>query len=178
MSTVEWELYCNVLFKHWLRPVRVGVNRTYLVLASSQAFYSSRPDSYNETQGLTGGPEAGKTLCSRALMATSSKCCLQWRGHAWSCCLPTSRACTARRRVLGWPDTIAVHREWAAGQRYTVVSYCDWLADRCCPIVVLLTSSPHVLLAFNVPLAACLTCTQYQLCHVASWKIRSRPDER
>jgi hypothetical protein len=30
--------------------------RTCLVLASVQVFYSLRPDSYNETQGPTGGP--------------------------------------------------------------------------------------------------------------------------
>jgi hypothetical protein len=41
-----------------------GVKRTCLVLASIRAFYSSRPDNYNETQGPTGGPRAGKTLCS------------------------------------------------------------------------------------------------------------------
>jgi hypothetical protein len=52
---------------------RVEVKRTCLVLASSRAFYSSRPSNYNETQGTTGGPGAGKTLCSRALMARSSK---------------------------------------------------------------------------------------------------------
>jgi hypothetical protein len=43
------------------------------VLVSVQVFYSSRPDSYNETLGPTGGPEEGKTLCHRALMARSSK---------------------------------------------------------------------------------------------------------
>jgi hypothetical protein len=54
-------------------PFRVGVKSTCLVLASTQTFYSSISDSYNETQDLTGGPGAGKILCSRALMARSSK---------------------------------------------------------------------------------------------------------
>jgi hypothetical protein len=34
---------------------RVGVKSTCLVLASTQTFYSSRSDSYNETQDPTGG---------------------------------------------------------------------------------------------------------------------------
>jgi hypothetical protein len=51
----------------------IEIQRTPLVLTSVWTFYSSRPDSYNETQGLTGGLGAGKTLCSRALMARSSR---------------------------------------------------------------------------------------------------------
>jgi hypothetical protein len=39
-----------------------------------------------------------------------------------SCRLATSCACAARRLV-------AVHREWAAVQRYTIVAYCEWPAD-------------------------------------------------
>jgi hypothetical protein len=35
---------------------RVGVEQTYLVLASTRTFYSSKSGSYNETQGSTGGP--------------------------------------------------------------------------------------------------------------------------
>jgi hypothetical protein len=35
--------------------------RTCLVLVSVQVFYSLRPNSYNETQGPTGGPGEGKS---------------------------------------------------------------------------------------------------------------------
>jgi hypothetical protein len=68
----EWELYYSVQFKRWLGSFRVGVP-SLLILAFSRAFYSSRAGSYNETQGPTGDPGAGKTLCSMALMARSSE---------------------------------------------------------------------------------------------------------
>jgi hypothetical protein len=35
-------------------------------VTSTRAFYSSRSGSYNESQGPTGGLEAGKTICCRA----------------------------------------------------------------------------------------------------------------
>jgi hypothetical protein len=41
-----------------------------------------------------------------------------------SCRLTTSRACAAWRQVVGPPDTIVVHHEWATGWRYTVAAYC------------------------------------------------------
>jgi hypothetical protein len=44
-----------------------------LEVASIQAFYSSRLDSYNESQDPTGGLKAGKTLCCRAPLVRSSK---------------------------------------------------------------------------------------------------------
>jgi hypothetical protein len=43
----EWELYCSMLFKRWLGSCLQESKRTCLVFA--RAFYSSRPDSYNET---------------------------------------------------------------------------------------------------------------------------------
>jgi hypothetical protein len=46
-----------------------------------------------------------------------------------SCRLATSRACATRCRVVGPPNTIAVHREWAVGQCYIVAAYCEWPAD-------------------------------------------------
>jgi hypothetical protein len=49
-------------------PKRV-YKRTCLLLISTRFFYSSRLGSYNETQDLTYGRGAGKTLCSRALTA-------------------------------------------------------------------------------------------------------------
>jgi hypothetical protein len=69
-------LYCCVCVRYSSRELnlrRVVVKQTCLVLASTWAFYSLRSGSYNETQGPTGGPGAGKTLCSRTLMARSSK---------------------------------------------------------------------------------------------------------
>jgi hypothetical protein len=62
-------LYCSVLFKRWVGSLRVGVEGTSLVLVSTRAFYSSRLDSYNETQGPTCDLKAGRILCSRTLMA-------------------------------------------------------------------------------------------------------------
>jgi hypothetical protein len=50
--------------------------------------------------------------------------------------------------------------------------------DQHCLVAVLQTPCPHVLLAYNVPPAACLACARYRPCHVASWKIRARPDGR
>jgi hypothetical protein len=41
-----------------------------------------------------------------------------------SCRLATSRACMAWRRVVGPLGTVAVHREWAAGRRYTITACC------------------------------------------------------
>jgi hypothetical protein len=80
------------------------------------------------------------------------------RVHAW-------------RRVVGPPDTVAVHREWAAGRCYTIVACYEWIADRRCLVAVVQTPCPHVLLAFNMPPAACLPCVQYRPCRVVSWKI-------
>jgi hypothetical protein len=40
------------------------------------AFYSSKPGSYNITQGLTGGLRVVRSLYSGALTVRSSKCCL------------------------------------------------------------------------------------------------------
>jgi hypothetical protein len=64
-----------VLFKRWffLSVALSDLPRACPVLVSTRAFYSSRSDSYNKTQGPTGGLGAGKTLCSRTLMARSSK---------------------------------------------------------------------------------------------------------
>jgi hypothetical protein len=95
-----------------------------------------------------------------------------------SCHLTMSRACVVRHRVVGPPDTIAIHREWAVGQRYTVAIHREWPADRRCHVLVLQTSCPHVLLVFNVLPAACLACARYRPCRVAFWKIHTRPDER
>jgi hypothetical protein len=39
-----------------------------------------------------------------------------------SCRLAMSRACVARSRVVGPPNTVAVHYEWEAGQRYTIMA--------------------------------------------------------
>jgi hypothetical protein len=44
-----------------------------LEVVSTRAFYSSRSDSYNESQGSIGGLGAGKTLCCRAPPAKSNK---------------------------------------------------------------------------------------------------------
>jgi hypothetical protein len=41
-------------------------------LASTRAFYSSSSDSYNESQGPTGGPGAGKALRGRATVGRNS----------------------------------------------------------------------------------------------------------
>jgi hypothetical protein len=68
------------------------------------------------------------------------------------------RAFAARRRVVGPPSTVVVHREWVVGRCYTVAAYCEWPADRRYPVVVLQTPYPHFLLAFNVPPDACLAC--------------------
>jgi hypothetical protein len=64
-----------ILFTSWLflSVALSGLKRTCLVLMSTQSFYSSRLASYNETQGLTCGPGAGKTICYRVLMTRSSK---------------------------------------------------------------------------------------------------------
>jgi hypothetical protein len=153
-------LYCNVLFKRWVRSCLKESKRTCLVLVSARAFYTSRPDNYNETQCPTGGLGLGKTLCSRTLMARSSKRCLQRYGchRVLSSRLTTSHACTVWHRVVGPPGTIAIHREWATGWRYTVAACCEWPGDRRCPVAVLQTPYPHVLLAFIVSPVACLTC--------------------
>jgi hypothetical protein len=42
-------------------------------VASTRAFSSLSSSSYNESQGLTGGPGTGKTLCGWAPVARSSK---------------------------------------------------------------------------------------------------------
>jgi hypothetical protein len=84
----------------------------------------------------------------------------------------------ARHQIVGLAYTVAVHHEWAAGRRNIVAACCEWPANRCCPVVVLQTPFPHVLLAFNVSLAACLACVQYRPCHVMSWKIRTHPNGR
>jgi hypothetical protein len=67
-----------------------------------------------------------------------------------SCCLTTSRACVALRRVI--------HREWASGRHYTIAACCEWPADQRCPVAILQTPYPHVLLAFNVLPVVCLAC--------------------
>jgi hypothetical protein len=85
-----------------------------------------------------------------------------------SCRLAMSHPCTARRRVVGVPGTIAIYREWAVSQCYTVAGCYEWLVDRRYPVVVLQTPCPHVLLAFNVPPAARLVSARYQPCRVAS----------
>jgi hypothetical protein len=51
----------------------LGLRGPSLILSSALTFYSSRPDSYNETQDPTGDPGAGKTLCNRALIVRSSE---------------------------------------------------------------------------------------------------------
>jgi hypothetical protein len=53
---------------------------TCLALCYVQSFYSLRLVSYTMTQGPTGGPRVVETPYHRALMARSSKCCLQRRG--------------------------------------------------------------------------------------------------
>jgi hypothetical protein len=53
--------------------LELGLRATPFVLASVWAFYSSRTDSYNETQGPACGTGAGKTLCSRTLMDRSGE---------------------------------------------------------------------------------------------------------
>jgi hypothetical protein len=88
-----------------------------------------------------------------------------------SCHLATSRACAARWRV-------AVHHEWATVLRYTIVACYEWPVDRHCPVAVMQTPYPYVLLAFNVLPATCLACTQYRPFHVVSWKICARPNGR
>jgi hypothetical protein len=85
-----------------------------------------------------------------------------------SCRLITSCLCAVRRWVVGPFDTVAIHRERAAGRHYTVATYCEWPADWRCPIAVLQTPCSHVLSAFNVPLAACLVCAWY-------WPYRMAP---
>jgi hypothetical protein len=92
----------------------------------------------------------------------SPRCVHAWRGA----------------RLSGRLGTVAVHREWVAGRRYTVVAYCELPVDWRCPIAVLQNPCPHVLLAFNVPPTPCLACAWYQPCCVASWKIRARPNGR
>jgi hypothetical protein len=67
-------------------------------------------------------------------------------------------------RVVG---TVAIHREWTAGRCYIVVTWCEWPADRRCPVAVLQTPFPYVLLVFNVPPAACLAYVWYRPCCVA-----------
>jgi hypothetical protein len=66
-------LLCVRCSSYELNLLELGLRATTLVLASARAFYNSRPDSYNETQGPTGGPGASKTLCGRALMTKSSE---------------------------------------------------------------------------------------------------------
>jgi hypothetical protein len=95
-----------------------------------------------------------------------------------SCNLATSRACVARRQIVGLPGTVSIHHEWAPGRGYTIVACCLWPTDRHCPVTVLQTPCPHVFLAFNVSPAVCLACTWYRPCRVASWKIRTHPDVR
>jgi hypothetical protein len=41
-----------------------------------------------------------------------------------SCHLVMSHAYAVRRRVIGPPDSVVVHREWVADQHYTVVACC------------------------------------------------------
>jgi hypothetical protein len=55
------ELYCSSL--PCLSPL---LSSTPCQVASTRAFYSSRSDSYNESQGPTCGLGASKTLCCRA----------------------------------------------------------------------------------------------------------------
>jgi hypothetical protein len=60
----------------------------------------------------------------------SPRCVHAWRGA----------------RLSGRLGTVAVHREWVAGRRYTVVAYCELLVDWRCPVAVLQNPCPHVLL--------------------------------
>jgi hypothetical protein len=81
-------------------------------MTSTRAFYSSRSDSYNESQGPIGGLRAGKTLCCMAPPARSSKWCLQWRRYAWSCRLPHCTHSAVWRRAVASLGTVAVSDEW------------------------------------------------------------------
>jgi hypothetical protein len=45
-------------------------------------------------------------------MARSSKWCLQWRGHVWSCHLPRHTRSTVWHRAVESPSTVAVPGEW------------------------------------------------------------------
>jgi hypothetical protein len=108
----EWDLYYNVLFKGWLVSFKVGVKRTCLILMYTWAFYSLKSGRYNETQGSTGGIGAGKTLCSKTLMARTSKWCLQRREHPWSCRLPRYTRLAVWRRAVKLLNRVAVPNEW------------------------------------------------------------------
>jgi hypothetical protein len=62
------ELYCSSLYEPESAYLSAGLDR--LIFSdpckevSTRSFYSSRPGSYNETQGPTGGPEVVETLYS------------------------------------------------------------------------------------------------------------------
>jgi hypothetical protein len=71
MSTGEWS--CIAQAWSYLCEPEPFLFFDPLEVASTRAFYSSRSDSYNESQGLIGGLRVGKTLCYRAPPARSSK---------------------------------------------------------------------------------------------------------
>jgi hypothetical protein len=64
-----------------------------------------------------------------------------------SCHLTTLFTCVVRCRVIGLPDTVAIHREWVAVQRYNVAACYEWPAYRCCPVAVLQTPQPTYLVS-------------------------------
>jgi hypothetical protein len=57
-----------------------------------------------------------------------------------------------------------------------VATHCERAAGLRCAGAVLQSACPHVLLAFNGPLAACLAGARHRPCVVAPWKIHARPD--
>jgi hypothetical protein len=69
-----------VLLKLCLTRVRLNLSFFDLCeVTSIRAFCSSRSDSYNESQGPTGGLRTSKTLCCRAPPARSCQWCLARR---------------------------------------------------------------------------------------------------
>jgi hypothetical protein len=102
-----------VLLKPDIVRVSLSIFSDPLKVASTQAFYSSSLDSYNESQGPTGGLGVGKTLCCRAPPARSSKWCIQRRVYVRSYRLPHCTLSAVWRHVVASLSTVVVHDKWS-----------------------------------------------------------------
>jgi hypothetical protein len=108
-----------------------------VILTFVWPFIAQGHGKYNATQDPTGGPGVGKSLCTRAYRPGVANDVFNGMEAIASYRLATSHACVMRHRVVGAPGAIAIHRDWAAGWRYTIAACYEWPADRRCPVVVL-----------------------------------------
>jgi hypothetical protein len=176
------ELYCPSL----TLPVWVWAFLFFdpLKAASIRAFYSSRSDSYNESQGPTGDLETGKTLCCRAPPARSSKWCLQRYGYARSCRLPHCTQSTVWHCAVASLVTVAVSDEWSI----TLALCCSHTVATC--LTELPTQSCWTTPYYSKPLWVCCRSTlcwprpatrqparlagaRCRPCHIVPWKIHA-----